>query len=296
MLLGTGADGTAGGLTPHLRALQAHGFSVRCAIIPSSNRFGWRQLTDAVSPMLLKANRDANGHGVVVVAESFGACLALRLALACPQAIAHLVLINSATAFNAALAGLPSLIGQTGLLSAFPEPLFRVAQVRFAGMKTIRNLYRCAFPETRRPCPRTVRMQSIVLPFLINPERADPNARSIFRSMMSMSNPSTDAMLDSFEHPASSTIGQSRPVATGGAARPGSRAIPPPGPLGISTHAPAAATDFRIQLMRGGDLTDSRLAQIQVNTVIVASARDRLFPSMSEGAICISMASMKVLR
>lgn len=83
--------------------------------------------------MLMRACKEtSHGHGVIVVAESFGACLALRLALKCPQAISNLVLINSATAFNSALAGLPALAGQTGLLSVFPEPLFKVAQVSTA--------------------------------------------------------------------------------------------------------------------------------------------------------------------
>lgn len=80
--------------------------------------------------MLKRANRDAAGQEVIIVAESFGACLALRLALACPKLISSLVLINSATAFNSSMAGLPSLLAQFGLLAAFPEPLFKVAQVR----------------------------------------------------------------------------------------------------------------------------------------------------------------------
>eukprot|EP00892_Ulva_mutabilis_P006065 jgi/Ulvmu1/3830/UM018_0042.1 len=245
-----GADGTAGGIAPHLRSLRAHGFGVRCAVIPSTNRSGWLQLTDAVAPMLARATQ-ASGQGVIIIAESFGACLALRLALKCPQHLSHLVLINSATAFNAAMAGLPALLGQTGLLAAFPEPLFKVSQ-------------------------------SILLPLLVNPVRADPNAGDVFRTMMNMSQTSTGSLVASLDDPSASTIGKSSPLPSTSLTRP---SLPgPPQPFQLAPHAPAAAASFRVQLMRGGNLTDSRLAQIRVNTVVVSSARDRLFPSMTEGA------------
>lgn len=133
-------------------------------------------------------------------------------------------------------------------------------------------------------------MQSILLPLLINPDRAEPNAGQIFRSMMSMSPSSTESLIRSLDDPAASTIGRRSPPATGRApSAPASEGsgFPDNAPgqaFGISTHAPAAAADFRIQLLRGGNLTDSRLAQIEVHTVVVSSARDRLLPSMREGA------------
>jgi pimeloyl-ACP methyl ester carboxylesterase len=61
-----------------------------------------------------------------MVAESFGGCLALRVASAAPHLFDRLVLVNPATSFSRALAGLPGIIASTNLLSLFPEPLYQV--------------------------------------------------------------------------------------------------------------------------------------------------------------------------
>ena len=61
-----------------------------------------------------------------MVAESFGGCLALRITAAAPDLLERLVLVNPATSFSRALAGLPGIIASTNLLSFFPEPLYQV--------------------------------------------------------------------------------------------------------------------------------------------------------------------------
>jgi pimeloyl-ACP methyl ester carboxylesterase len=63
---------------------------------------------------------------VTLVGESFGGCLALRVAAAAPQLVARLVLVNPATCFGQSLFGVSSLIAATGLLSIFPKPLYEV--------------------------------------------------------------------------------------------------------------------------------------------------------------------------
>jgi pimeloyl-ACP methyl ester carboxylesterase len=63
------------------------------------------------------------------VAESFGGCLACRLALQAPQLVERLVLVNPATCFGASFGGVSSLIAQTGLLSLFPEQLYEVGSL-----------------------------------------------------------------------------------------------------------------------------------------------------------------------
>lgn len=140
-----------------------------------------------------------------------------------------------------------------------------------------------------------------MLPFLINPERAEPNAGKVFQSMMSMSPSSTnvDALVQSLDESDSSANPQPVTGASSNREDPPAITGDPPGqlaamdtpvdsPFGIQFHPPAAAADFRIQLLRGGDLNDARLSQIQVPTVVVSSARDRLFPSMKEGVAYVS--------
>ena len=63
---------------------------------------------------------------VTLVAESYGGCLGLRVAVAAPELIQRLVLVNPATSFSRALSGLPAIIASTNLLSLFPEPLYQV--------------------------------------------------------------------------------------------------------------------------------------------------------------------------
>lgn len=66
--------------------------------------------------------------------ESFGGCLALRVASKAPHLIARLALVNPATCFNASLGGVSSLVAATNLLSIFPKPLYEVRSLR--GLRT----------------------------------------------------------------------------------------------------------------------------------------------------------------
>lgn len=70
---------------------------------------------------------------VTLLAESFGGCLALRLAAAAPHLVKSMVLLNPATCYNKSLNGLSSLVSATNLLGLFPQDLYNTAQVRWAG-------------------------------------------------------------------------------------------------------------------------------------------------------------------
>lgn len=48
-------------------------------------------------------------------------------------------------------------------------------------------------------------------------------------------------------------------------------------------YGPAAAANFRVGLLREGDLPLVQLKRISPPTVIISSARDRLLPSIEEG-------------
>jgi pimeloyl-ACP methyl ester carboxylesterase len=124
-----GLDGTGSSITPHLEPLAAHGLSVQSLHIPAANRLPWEGLTERTVSLVRAAAAAAAPSPLILVAESFGACLALRVMQAAPDAAAKLVLINSATSFNNAMLGVPGLVADTGLLKFFNQPLYNAAQV-----------------------------------------------------------------------------------------------------------------------------------------------------------------------
>jgi pimeloyl-ACP methyl ester carboxylesterase len=74
--------------------------------IPPEDRSSWDQLQAQVLYLLnlaLAERPPATGQRLTLVAESFGGCLALRLAAAAPQLVEQMVLINPATCFKNSL-------------------------------------------------------------------------------------------------------------------------------------------------------------------------------------------------
>lgn len=105
----------------------------RTLYIPPDDRSGWDQLQAQTLYLISKAlgARPGGPHNVqvTIVAESFGGCLALRLAAAAPQLVKALVLVNPATSYNQSLNGLSSFVAATNLLGLFPQDLYNTAQV-----------------------------------------------------------------------------------------------------------------------------------------------------------------------
>lgn len=109
-------------------------FLCRTLYIPPDDRSGWDQLQAQTLYLISKTlgARRSSPHNVqvTIVAESFGGCLALRLAAAAPQLVKALVLVNPATSYNQSLSGLSSFVAATNLLGLFPQNLYNTAQVR----------------------------------------------------------------------------------------------------------------------------------------------------------------------
>lgn len=105
--------------------LSAH----RSVYITMDDRSSWDSLMSQIIP-LVRQLAQSEGKGsqrkLTVVAESFGGCLAFRLALAVPQLIANMVVVNSATSFHKSYSGIINLIAASNLLSLFPEQLYQV--------------------------------------------------------------------------------------------------------------------------------------------------------------------------
>ncbi|KAH8959580.1 hypothetical protein BDL97_06G084000 [Sphagnum fallax] len=148
-----GMDCTGKGIASQLPTLAAAGYDIRCVYIPSDNRSTWQELVQMVCHLLQKeVEEDEEGiettrkqqqqrqhrRHLTVVGESFGACLAIRLALASPSLITHLVLINPATNF-AQNNPLVSFCASTGLLAFFPQTLYQIAQDLMLPLMVKRN-------------------------------------------------------------------------------------------------------------------------------------------------------------
>lgn len=48
--------------------------------------------------------------------------------------------------------------------------------------------------------------------------------------------------------------------------------------------APAEAVSFRLSLLQTGDLPDAAIASVKIPALVLCSVKDRLFPSLREGA------------
>lgn len=113
-------------------------------------------------------------------------------------------------------------------------------------------------------------MQAILLPLLTDVSRTDEASTQSLREMMAMA-PAQSEAAPPAPRPRTS---QGLFAAFAALQRPSFELRP---------HAPAQAVDFRLRLLQNGALDDAELARIKVPTLVVASAKDRLLPSLREG-------------
>ncbi|EFJ42301.1 hypothetical protein VOLCADRAFT_107348 [Volvox carteri f. nagariensis] len=262
-----GTDGTGQAILPQIPALHGLGYDVWCLYMPPDDRSDWEQLTTQLTLLLRQllthwqaaatAARQVATPRITIVAESFGCCLALRLVAsgAGPELLDRLVLVNPATSFNDSLSGLSSLIAATNLLSLFPRDWYAVAQ-------------------------------NTLLPLLVDGERVDEANQRLLQSMILMEPPPSN---QSFgfgaarpPYPAKGPLASAAQTAlNGGAATAASAASDGSGAL---YYAPAAAANFRANLLRSGDPGEEVLRKVEMPVLLITSARDRLLPSIVEGA------------
>ena len=237
----SGTDGTGQSICAQQDRLEAEGWDLWTLFLPVSEQSGWTELTARTADLVRELRASGNADKVTVVGESFGGCLALRLALWEPSLIDRLVLMNPATSFNRSLNGLSSLISGTNLLGLFPQQLYSVAQ-------------------------------ATLLPLLVDSQRVTPKGQELLRRMILMQPPESGRATDERRNNDFSNV--PLPV--------------PPLPLPVrlpseSLYGPAAAANFRVGLLREGDLPDDQLKRILVPTVVISSARDQMLPSIQEG-------------
>ena len=94
-----GMDGTGELLQTQSDCLAAN-FDLRCLTIRTDNYSTWQNLArDTVKLIRVELERKTN-RVVYICGESFGGCLALKTALAAPDLISKLILVNPASCFN----------------------------------------------------------------------------------------------------------------------------------------------------------------------------------------------------
>lgn len=133
------------------------------------------------------------------------------------------------------------------------------------------------------------RLQATLLPLLVDSARLDPQGAELMKAMVEMRPVGAGA----------GAAGATSGGAAAGAAAPGFPFAFPQLPTGFPLPLPplpgggggglwepsqaAAAANHRANMLRDASLADSALQRLQVPTLIISSARDRLLPSLQEG-------------
>lgn len=91
-----GMDGSGALLGPQLAGLRT-AFDVRYLSIPSDDQTGWEGLTDQIRGLIGREQKRSPGRATYLCGESFGGCLALKLAAQFPNLCDRLILVNPAS-------------------------------------------------------------------------------------------------------------------------------------------------------------------------------------------------------
>ncbi len=196
LVLFSGLDSTGKLLYRQTHLLQSS-FDVRCLTIPVEDVSPWTQLIQWAAERVQAAQQENPGRPVFLCGESFGACLALKLAVAAPNLCDRLILVNSASAFSQQR----WLVWGTQLNQWVPAPFYRLSSV--AAVSLLSRL-----------------------------ERLTAKDRHLF--------------------------------------------------LEVLRTIPQATSQWRFKLLHQFHLADTELGRIQAPTLMIASARDPVLPSVAE--------------
>ncbi|MGH1395293.1 MAG: alpha/beta fold hydrolase, partial [Trichormus sp.] len=94
-----GMDGTGQLLRSQTAGLEV-AFDVRCLAIPRQDLTTWEVLTSSVLDLIHAELEKSSQRSVYLCGESFGGCLAMKVAIQAPQLFKHIILINPASAFG----------------------------------------------------------------------------------------------------------------------------------------------------------------------------------------------------
>ncbi|MBE9005502.1 alpha/beta fold hydrolase [Fortiea sp. LEGE XX443] len=94
-----GMDGTGQMLRSQTDGLEV-GFDVRCLAIPRKDLTTWEILTNNVLDLIHAELEKSSQRSIYLCGESFGGCLAMKVAIKAPHLFKRIILINPASAFN----------------------------------------------------------------------------------------------------------------------------------------------------------------------------------------------------
>ncbi len=191
-----GMDGTGRLLRTQTVGLEA-AFDVRCLAIPPDDLTNWPILTEWVVELIEAELKYSPDRPVYLCGESFGGCLAMKVALHSPQLFDRIVLVNPASSFRHK----PLVAWGSQVTRLFPEFAYRLSSVT-------------------------------LLPFLANIGRiGDDDRQEFYDTVLSV---------------------------------------------------PQQTSIWRLSLLREFDVADDQLQQLQQPVLLLASAADRLLPSLEE--------------
>lgn len=94
-----GMDGTGQLLRAQTAGLEV-GFDIRCLAIPADDQTNWDVLTDKVVGLIEAEIKQDPQRSVYLCGESFGGCLAIKVALRAPKLFERLILVNPASSIS----------------------------------------------------------------------------------------------------------------------------------------------------------------------------------------------------
>ncbi|MGP1382963.1 MAG: alpha/beta fold hydrolase [Thainema sp.] len=117
-----GMDGTGELLRTQLDGLE-RSFDIRCLSVPADDLTNWDGLVEQVVRLIRQEVRSHLKRPVYLCGESFGGCLALKLAVAHPTIFDRMILINPASSYGQ----LPWMHWGSGLTPLIPSPLYQLS-------------------------------------------------------------------------------------------------------------------------------------------------------------------------
>jgi pimeloyl-ACP methyl ester carboxylesterase len=117
-----GMDGTGRLLRHQLAGLRA-AFDIRCLSIPPDDLTDWDGLTQQAAHLIQQEQKLLPSRPTYLCGESFGGCLALKLAAHFPQLCDRLILVNPASSFNRQ----PLINCGASLTQWLPNSLYRLS-------------------------------------------------------------------------------------------------------------------------------------------------------------------------
>lgn len=119
-----GMDGTGRLLRTQTAGLEVN-FDIRCLAIPPDDLTGWDILSERVTALIQAELEVAPRRSVYLCGESFGGCLALKVALKAPHLFERIILVNPASSYNQR----PWIHWGCHLTRWLPQSLYQVSSV-----------------------------------------------------------------------------------------------------------------------------------------------------------------------